>query len=604
MDVIDISRAKNLYSSKDYARFMKYCLSFDIIEDGDTLDSMGICYRDGKGVKEDADKAISCFESALSYGYIPSAVRLGIIYRTVPSKKDLEKAIQWYKLAAEQGESDAMYNLAKIYYTEDIVKDIKKAIGWYEKAAKKGDTEAMLRLGIIYYDEEEVRDYNKTVEWYEKGSANGSASCMHNLGWVYKNNEELKDISKAIYWYKCSANCGHENGKYMFAKLVLENNVADEERNAYQALLECSVKGMDKALNLLTEKAKNGSSVAQFYLGRYYMEMTDVQEHEQIAFEWYKKSAVQGYIPAQNIILINQSENTSQTIKEIKIDTSTIVDTTAENSRKLDEIVNNLMSMNEKIADIRAKSFTGNADTEDNEISAALEKSAAVINNTVQDTPTDKLKKHTEHLVYLFGEQIWDRLLPETKQSLISSAYLLKECEGMPPEFDYSGICITAVVALEKELKRVFSDNYMEYLKEVRKYKDDELPYLFQNESYFFSLGKLAQLFGYDAKNGEVKHDFYARRMEEYLKTIVKRVFAYDPLLAFIEQDDPNCFIKRCLTINKSYRCKAAHCGNVSYDDALDCCYEIYGEASAHIDAKRQSAEIISLLRELFSKLK
>ena len=43
MDGIDISRASELYRSKDYAGFMKYCLSFDKIEDGDTLDSMGIC---------------------------------------------------------------------------------------------------------------------------------------------------------------------------------------------------------------------------------------------------------------------------------------------------------------------------------------------------------------------------------------------------------------------------------------------------------------------------------------------------------------------------------------------------------------------------------
>ena len=546
MDVIDISRLNEVYDRKDYTAFMKHCLLLNNIEDSRVLYRIGNCYYKGNGV------AVN----------IPAAIE------------------------------------------------------WLSKAAEKGSTEAMLRLAIIYHDEKEVQDYNKTVEWYEKGSEQGNVSCMYNLGWVYKGNEQLKDISKAIHWFKCSANCGHENGKFWFAKLVIENDIAEEERNAYQALLECSVKGMDKALNLLTEKAKNGSSVAQFYLGRYYMEMTDVQEHEQIAFEWYRKSAVQGYIPAQNIILINQSENTSQTIKEIKIDTSTIVDTTAENSRKLDEIANNLMSMNEKIANIRATSFTGNADTEENEIGSALEKSAAVINNTVHDSPADKLNKHTEHLVYLFGEQTWERLLPDTQKSLISSAYLLKECEGMPPDFDYSGICITAVVALENELKRLFSDNYIKYLKEVSededkdkdknkdKDKDNQLPYLFRDKNYFFSLGKMATLFGYDVENNVVKYNYYARRMEEYLKTITKYPYSYDPLYAFIEKDNPNCFVRRCLTINKTYRCKAAHCGNVSYDDAMDCCYEIYGEASAHIDAKRQSAEIISLLRELFSKLK
>lgn len=169
----------------------------------------------------------------------------------------------------------------------------------------------------------------------------------------------------------------------------------------------------------------------------------------------------------------------------------------------------------------------------------------------------------------------------------------------MPPDFDYSGICITAVVALEKELKRVFSDNYIKYLNDA----GIDLPNLFKEKNYFFSLGKMATLFGYDVENNEIRYNYYAKQMEKYLKTIVKKVFSYDPLLAFIE-NDPNCFVFRCLTVNKTYRCKAAHCGNVSYDDAVDCCYEVYGEASAHIDAKRQSAEIISLLRDLFSKLK
>ena len=653
MDVIDISRLNEVYDRKDYTAFMKHCLLLNNIEDSRVLYRIGNCYYKGNGVAvnipaaiewlskaaekgsteamlrlaiiyhdekevQDYNKTVEWYEKGSERGNVSCMYNLGCVYARNEVLRDISKAIYWYTLAANKGHTNAMYNLGYAYAVNEKIKDISKAIHWYTLAANNGHSKAMLNLAIIYHDEKEVQDYNKTVEWYEKGSEQGNVSCMYNLGWVYKGNEQLKDISKAIHWFKCSANCGHENGKFWFAKLVIENDIAEEERNAYQALLECSVKGMDKALNLLTEKSKNGSSVAQFYLGRYYMEMTDVQEHEQIAFEWYRKSAVQGYIPAQNIILINQSENTSQTIKEIKIDTSTIVDTTAENSRKLDEIANNLMSMNEKIANIRATSFTGNADTEENEIGSALEKSAAVINNTVHDSPADKLNKHTEHLVYLFGEQTWERLLPDTQKSLISSAYLLKECEGMPPDFDYSGICITAVVALEKELKRLFSDNYIKYLKEVSededkdkdkdknkdKDKDNQLPYLFRDKNYFFSLGKMATLFGYDVENNVVKYNYYARRMEEYLKTITKYPYSYDPLYAFIEKDNPNCFVRRCLTINKTYRCKAAHCGNVSYDDAMDCCYEIYGEASAHIDAKRQSAEIISLLRELFSKLK
>ena len=596
MDGIDISRASELYCSKDYAGFMKYCLSFDKIEDGDTLDSMGICYRDGKGVTKNIEKAIECFEQAVTFGYAQSANRIGVLFRD----SDLEKAIYWYKIAADNGVSDSMYNLAKIYRYEDAVKDINKAIGWYEKAAEKGDADAMYALGRYYKYEAKPIDLELSTMWYEEAANHGDSEAWVALGNTYKNIESVRDYSKALRYYKLAADKGNIDGKYYYSKLALKEKLADDV--VFQYLFECAVSGnsdVEDAISLLKDNAESGSSVAQFYLGRYYTEKTDVEGSEQTAFEWYKKSAMQGYVPAQNIILINQSENTNQTVKEIKTDTSVIVETTADNSRKLDAITNSLMSMNEKIANIRATSFTGNAATEDNEIGSALEKSAAVINSTVKESPADKLNKEAEHLIYLFGKQTWERLLPETQQSLISSAYLLKECEGMPPNFDYSGICITAVVALEKELRRVFSDNYIKYLNDA----GIDLPNLFKEKNYFFSLGKMATLFGYDVENNEIRYNYYAKQMEKYLKTIVKKVFSYDPLLAFIE-NDPNCFVFRCLTVNKTYRCKAAHCGNVSYDDAVDCCYEVYGEASAHIDAKRQSAEIISLLRDLFSKLK
>ena len=56
--------------------------------------------------------------------------------------------------------------------------------------------------------------------------------------------------------------------------------------------------------------------------------------------------------------------------------------------------------------------------------------------------------------------------------------------------------------------------------------------------------------------------------------------------------------------INEKYRCKAAHKGNISYIDAVDCCYEIYGESKAQTDAKQNTAEVINILRELFTILK
>ncbi len=58
MNIIDINHAKELYRSKNHKEFVEYCLSFDEIEDGDTLDSIGICFANGKGVDKNIKKAI------------------------------------------------------------------------------------------------------------------------------------------------------------------------------------------------------------------------------------------------------------------------------------------------------------------------------------------------------------------------------------------------------------------------------------------------------------------------------------------------------------------------------------------------------------------
>ena len=189
MDGIDISRASELYCSKDYAGFMKYCLSFDKIEDGDTLDSMGICYRDGKGVTKNTEKSMECFEQAVTFGYAQSANRIGVFFRD----SDLEKAIYWYKIAADNGVSDSMYNLAKIYRYEDAVKDINKAIGWYEKAAEKGDADAMYALGRYYKYEAKPIDLELSTMWYEE-----AANRFKNISAGLSKEDEayVKNVTK------------------------------------------------------------------------------------------------------------------------------------------------------------------------------------------------------------------------------------------------------------------------------------------------------------------------------------------------------------------------------------------------------------------------
>jgi TPR repeat protein len=73
---------------------------------------MGVCYDDGKGVKQNH-----------------------------------KKAVEWYTKAAEQGDAQSQYNLAVSYLEgEGVKKDEQKAIMLLRQAAEQGDTDAKALL--------------------------------------------------------------------------------------------------------------------------------------------------------------------------------------------------------------------------------------------------------------------------------------------------------------------------------------------------------------------------------------------------------------------------------------------------------------------------
>ena len=89
-------------------------------EQGDALSQylLGLLYRDGDGVADDAGKAV-----------------------------------YWYEKAANQGNVEAQRALAFMYdLGSGIVQDYAKANYWFEKAADQGDVSALYALGMRYYD--------------------------------------------------------------------------------------------------------------------------------------------------------------------------------------------------------------------------------------------------------------------------------------------------------------------------------------------------------------------------------------------------------------------------------------------------------------------
>jgi TPR repeat protein len=112
----DLDAANAAYGNGDYAAALR--LLRPLAEQGDAgaQYSLGIMYRNGKGVPQ-----------------------------------DLGEAIKWYRRAADQGNPFAQYNLGVMYDEgRGVAQSDSEAMAWYRKAANLGDARALYNLGVMY----------------------------------------------------------------------------------------------------------------------------------------------------------------------------------------------------------------------------------------------------------------------------------------------------------------------------------------------------------------------------------------------------------------------------------------------------------------------
>lgn len=111
------------------------------------LDAANAAY--GKG---DYAAALSLLRPLAERGDAGAQYSLGIMYRNgkgVP--QGLGDAIKWYRRAADQGNPFAQYNLGVMYDEgRGVAQSDTEAMAWYRKAANLGDARALYNLGVMY----------------------------------------------------------------------------------------------------------------------------------------------------------------------------------------------------------------------------------------------------------------------------------------------------------------------------------------------------------------------------------------------------------------------------------------------------------------------
>lgn len=316
---------------------------------------LGMCYAEGRGVKEDWQKAIEVFkniQNELHFTWISdykklfvknallaeegdaeAQCQLGYFYsydshsycceNYYGVKQDWQKAIEWYSKAAGQGHAEAQYKLG-ICYAEGrgVKEDWQKAIEFFKKIqdkldslniyeddkafiknallAEKGDPEAQYQLGKHCYSN---WHFGKAIGWYTKAAEQGHAEAQYALGAFYSKDDDIEqDWQKAIGWYTKAAEQGHAEAQYALGMCYTKGEGVEEDwkkavewfKNVQDKLDSLNIDEDKKAFVKNAFLAEKGDAESQYQLGDFYASGSNRHENAYgIKQDWDK--AVEWY---------------------------------------------------------------------------------------------------------------------------------------------------------------------------------------------------------------------------------------------------------------------------------------------------------------------
>ncbi len=191
---------------------------------------LGIMLAEGKGCKQNAERAKECLNSAIAAGNSAAAIYMGeslIIGNYF--EKNPDEAIKYFEIAATLGYTNAYEKLGDLYHDGIIAeKNIPKALEFYELASHGGSLSAREKCNKIkdvrekYYLDaykiiniKKATDKNESFEAFRSAaiaSAMGDDRAMILLAKCYLGGLGTEiDRTRAFFWFKSAANTGNSD---------------------------------------------------------------------------------------------------------------------------------------------------------------------------------------------------------------------------------------------------------------------------------------------------------------------------------------------------------------------------------------------------------
>ena len=173
--------------------------------------TLGIAYRDGKGVERDYAAAVALFRKAAEKNDPAGLDNLGWMSEHGLGMDNLPQAVKYYQAAADKGYPQAQWNLGRMYagdYWGHL--DIAEAARWYRRAAEGGQRDAQYQLGVACLQGTGVAaDDGEAFRWFRQSAQQGHLEATLALGWMYAMGRGVAASEKeARTWFAKAARPG------------------------------------------------------------------------------------------------------------------------------------------------------------------------------------------------------------------------------------------------------------------------------------------------------------------------------------------------------------------------------------------------------------
>lgn len=247
--------------------------------------ALGMMYANGIGVMADTDKALKYYNQAIKLEYLPSFIEAGDI---LEKQKQYLKASKLYKRAIKLKSIEAFERLAFLHLQKKLATyNMLDAEVWLKKGAHLGSGRAMNGLAYFYYNSfSGTQDIEMSMLWLKKAVEQGDLTAHYNLGKFHLLGVNVEqDTAKGIEYLEYATNNGDDRAAFELGEAYFSGEKLPKDRS--------------RALVYFRQSAFRDNIQAISRLGDFYhYGYGGVEKNYNLAFEYYTKSAEQGYVLA------------------------------------------------------------------------------------------------------------------------------------------------------------------------------------------------------------------------------------------------------------------------------------------------------------------